>query len=87
MFKVFKESKDSRSNGKSPSWLRFLKINTAGQVKSACGPDEAYGLWLMFSGLDGTLLTSCLAVVRCDLSPREEGTPDGTQATPESPVT
>lgn len=43
-FKVFKKSKESRLNGKSPIWLKFLKINAAGQVKSACGPDKACGL-------------------------------------------
>lgn len=39
-------------NGKSTSWLKFLKINPAGQLKSACGPEEAQGPWSGFSGLD-----------------------------------
>lgn len=53
MFKVFKKSKDSTLNGKSPNWLESLKINTAGQVRSASGPDQACRPWLVFSVLYG----------------------------------
>lgn len=86
MFKVFKKSKESTLNGKSPNWLKFLKINTAGQVKSACGPDEACGLWLVLSGPEWTL-TSCLAVAQYDLSLRGEGTLSRTEATLGSSLT
>lgn len=68
-------------NGKSPNWLKFLKINSVGQVKSACGPDELGAVVSARSWLElADILLGCGTVID---HPGEEGILERTESSPD----